>query len=102
MWERYTRGVQAIVYVLDSADLSKVEMAKTELYTLVGKEGTQGIPLLIVGNKNDVSGAMTLDDIKEKMDVASIAGREVHVVSASAKEGNGIDKILEWLGQRAK
>ena len=32
MWERYCRGVQAIVYVVDSADADNIATAKSELH----------------------------------------------------------------------
>lgn len=31
MWERYCRGVQAIVYVVDSADLDSIDTSRREL-----------------------------------------------------------------------
>ncbi len=37
MWERYCRGVQAIVYVVDSADLDSLDAAKEELHALLSK-----------------------------------------------------------------
>ena len=37
MWERYCRGVQAIVFVVDSADLDSLGAAKEELHTLLAK-----------------------------------------------------------------
>lgn len=37
MWERYCRGVQAIVFVVDSADLDSLDAAKEELQALLAK-----------------------------------------------------------------
>ena len=42
MWERYCRGVQAIVFVVDSADLDSLEAAKEELHTLLAKPSLVG------------------------------------------------------------
>jgi ADP-ribosylation factor-like protein 8 len=44
MWERYCRGVQAIVYVVDSADADNIATAKSELHELLSKPALQGIP----------------------------------------------------------
>ena len=54
MWERYCRGVQAIVYVVDSADLDSVDTSAKELQELLSKPSLTGIPLLVLGNKNDL------------------------------------------------
>jgi small GTP-binding protein len=37
MWERYCRGVNAIVFVVDAADAEKIETAKKELAELMQK-----------------------------------------------------------------
>lgn len=41
MWERYCRGVQAIVYVVDAADYDNLESARLELAELLGKPSLQ-------------------------------------------------------------
>merc|ERR1711907_181725 len=46
MWERYCRGVNAIVYVVDAADEEKIPASKKELHDLVSKPSLAGIPLL--------------------------------------------------------
>uniref|UniRef100_A0AAQ5XB23 ADP-ribosylation factor-like 8A n=2 Tax=Euacanthomorphacea TaxID=123369 RepID=A0AAQ5XB23_AMPOC len=44
MWERYCRGVSAIVYMVDAADPEKIEASKNELHNLLDKPQLQGIP----------------------------------------------------------
>lgn len=102
MWERYCRNVNSIVYVLDSADHASLESAKTELHELINKPGLQGIPLLVLGNKNDISGALTVEQVIEKMDLKSIKGREVCCYSISAKNQVNIDITLDWLIKHSK
>lgn len=69
MWERYCRGVQAIVYVVDSADLDSVDTAKKELHELLGKPSLAGIPLLVLGNKNDLPEALSTDQLINRMEL---------------------------------
>lgn len=59
LWERYCRGVQAIVFVVDSADMDSLGPAQDELHALLEKPSLRGTPLLVLGNKNDLSGALT-------------------------------------------
>jgi len=101
MWERYCRGVNAIVFVLDSADMDKLESAKTELQNLLQKPLLAGIPLLVLGNKNDLPGALTVEQVIEKMDLKSITNREVSCYSISAKNQVNIDLTLQWLIKHA-
>lgn len=37
MWERYCRGVNAIVFMVDAADEDKLEAARNELMQLLDK-----------------------------------------------------------------
>eukprot|EP01104_Vermistella_antarctica_P019368 TRINITY_DN756_c0_g1_i1.p1 TRINITY_DN756_c0_g1~~TRINITY_DN756_c0_g1_i1.p1 ORF type:complete len:189 (-),score=46.55 TRINITY_DN756_c0_g1_i1:41-607(-) len=101
MWERYCRGVNAIVFVVDAADPDKFEAAKTELHELCRKPPLQGIPLLVLGNKNDLTEAIGLDDLIDQLDLKAIHGREVCCYSISAKNQVNIDITLEWLTNHA-
>jgi ADP-ribosylation factor-like protein 8 len=67
MWERYCRGVNVILFVVDSADHAKIQAAKTELHSLLEKPLLNGIPLLILGNKNDLDGALTVEQLTEQL-----------------------------------
>ena len=71
MWERYCRGVNAIVYVVDSADKEKFELSRKELHELLTKPPLAGIPLLVLGNKNDLPEAVSVDELIEAMFVVS-------------------------------
>ena len=90
MWERYCRGVNAILYVVDSSDHESVEVfiflflpcsgnsllkmipllfqvAMNELHDLMTKPMLANIPLLVLGNKNDLPSALTVDELIERM-----------------------------------
>eukprot|EP00741_Cyanophora_paradoxa_P022057 tig00021433_g21292.t1 len=99
MWERYCRGVNAIVYVVDSADPASLEESKAELLDLISKPALQDIPLLVLGNKNDLPGAISAEGLIEKMGLKSIGGRDVACYSISAKHAVNIEPVLDWLIQ---
>ena len=52
---------------MDSADSEKFDAAKTELKALLEKPQLAGIPVLVLGNKNDLEGAATVDEVIEAM-----------------------------------
>ncbi|KAJ3088812.1 ADP-ribosylation factor-like protein 8B [Quaeritorhiza haematococci] len=64
------RRVNAIVFVLDSADHAKVPAAKTELHGLLEKPQLANIPVLVLGNKNDLPGALTVEQVIEELYVS--------------------------------
>jgi ADP-ribosylation factor-like protein 8 len=44
-----------------------LSQAKSELYDLLSKDGLKGIPLLVLGNKNDLEGALTSKELVEAL-----------------------------------
>jgi len=102
MWERYCRGVNAILFVVDAADPEKFEEAKNQLHDLLSKPPLSGIPLLVLGNKNDLPEAISAEELIEKLALKSISGREVCCYSISAKNQVNIDITLEWLIKHSK
>nr|XP_033781965.1 ADP-ribosylation factor-like protein 8B isoform X2 [Geotrypetes seraphini] len=102
MWERYCRGVNAIVYMVDAADREKIEAARNELHNLLDKPQLQGISVLVLGNKRDLPNALDEKQLIEKMNLAAIQDREICCYSISCKEKDNIDITLQWLIQHSK
>jgi len=101
MWERYCRGVNAIVFVVDAADEAAMPVAKEELHALLSKQTVDGIPLLILGNKSDLPGKLSVDDLIEVLDLKKITHREISCYGVSAKEETNLDAVLQWLVARS-
>ena len=120
MWERYCRGVNAIVYarnmtisgdkrqaniipryVVDTADRSTIPVATEELHELMSKPPLEGIPLLVLVNKSDLPYKLSVDELFDAMDLKSITNREVSCYGISAKEETNLDAVLHWLIARA-
>jgi ADP-ribosylation factor-like protein 8 len=101
MWERYCRGVNAIVFIVDSADTAALPVAKDELHLLLEKPVLEGIPLLVLGNKSDLEEKLSVDEIIDALDLKSISHREVSCYGISAKEETNLDAVLQWLVARA-
>ena len=84
MWERYCRGVNAILYfpilsdfglmgrryVVDAADPERIPESKEELFELLERPVLAGIPLLVLGNKNDLTEAISVETLIDQMFVA--------------------------------
>jgi len=102
MWERYCSGCNAIVYMVDAADMTKVEMAKQELHKLLAKEALAGIPVLVLGNKNDLPNAMGVEQLIEALNLKAIENREVCCYEISCKSQVNTDITLQWLIKHSK
>ncbi|CAO2040795.1 unnamed protein product, partial [Urochloa humidicola] len=97
MWERYCRGVSAILYVVDAADRDSVPIAKSELHDLLTKQSLAGIPLLVLGNKIDKSEALSKQALVDQLGLESIQDREVCCYMISCKDSVNIDVVIDWL-----
>ncbi|CAD5226722.1 unnamed protein product [Bursaphelenchus xylophilus] len=102
MWERYCRGVNAIVFMVDAADEEKLEAAKNELMQLLEKPQLEGIPVLVLGNKKDLPSALDERELIERMSLSTIQNREICCYSISCKNKSNIDITLQWLIQHSK
>lgn len=102
MWERYCREVQAIVFVVDSADAAKLDTARNELHNLVEKPQLAGIPILVLGNKNDLPGSLSAEQLIDRLGLASITTQQVSCYSISAKNQTNLDVTIRWLIRHSK
>lgn len=57
-WRCYYQDTNAVVYVIDSADKDRMEVAKQELELMLQEEELRGAPVLILANKQDLPNAM--------------------------------------------
>ncbi|XP_054789972.1 ADP-ribosylation factor-like protein 8c isoform X2 [Prosopis cineraria] len=97
MWERYCRGVSAIVYVVDAANRDSIPVSKSELHDLLMKPSMSEIPLLVLGNKIDKSEALSKQALVEQLGLESIKDREVCCYMISCKDSINIDVVVNWL-----
>jgi len=102
MWERYCRGVNAIVFMVDAADEDKLEASRNELLQLLDKPQLEAIPVLVLGNKKDLPNALDEKQLIEAMNLSAIQDREICCYSISCKEKDNIDITLQWLIQHSK
>jgi len=97
MWERYCRGVNAIVFIVDIAEPELIPQAKEELHALMSNQTLLEIPLLVLGNKSDLPQRMSVDELIDELDLKSIRDREVCCYGISAKEETNLDAVVQFL-----
>jgi ADP-ribosylation factor-like protein 8 len=102
MWERYCRGVSAIVYVVDAADRDNIAISRNELHDLLNKPSLGGIPLLVLGNKIDKPEAISKPALIDQMGLAGLNDREVACYTISCKNSTNIDVVIDWLVKHSK
>lgn len=98
MWERYCRGVSAVVFVIDAADEERFDTARVELQDILSRPALDAIPVLVLANKSDLPGAVKdVDELVDIFGLGDIKNHQVSVYSISAKNKVNIDVTLQWL-----
>lgn len=50
-WNLYFTGVDAVIVVVDSSDRTRIPVAKQELYQILATKELEGVPMLLLANK---------------------------------------------------
>ena len=96
-WKCYYEKTNAIVFVIDSTDKERLDIAKQELFLLIKEEELQGVPIAILANKQDIEGALSDIEISEMMGLSDIKNRPWAIFKTIAKTGIGLDNAFKWL-----
>merc|ERR1712170_80018 len=64
VWKDYFPAVDGIVFLIDAFDRERYQEAKNELESLLADEQISSAPVLILGNKIDVPGAGSEEEIR--------------------------------------
>lgn len=97
LWKYYFKGTQALIFVVDSNDTERMEEVSEELKILLKEELLRGIPLLVLSNKQDMSTAMSVEQINNELGLYSIRDRQWFNQPTSATKGEGLVEGMEWI-----
>eukprot|EP01113_Clastostelium_recurvatum_P011808 TRINITY_DN16057_c0_g1_i1.p1 TRINITY_DN16057_c0_g1~~TRINITY_DN16057_c0_g1_i1.p1 ORF type:complete len:179 (-),score=27.64 TRINITY_DN16057_c0_g1_i1:65-601(-) len=96
-WRCYYQNTNAIIYVVDSADLERLSVAQEELLSMLEEEELKNTVLLVFANKQDLPGAASEAKISEVLGLPALKGRQWAIFKASAIKGQGLYEGLDWL-----
>ncbi|MFX0092445.1 MAG: ADP-ribosylation factor family protein [Candidatus Hodarchaeota archaeon] len=96
LWDEYVVKADAIIYVLDSADLRLKEASEAFWQTV--EVGQPDVPLLFLANKDDLPDARPFDAIIADLDLGRAAReRKFGIFRVSAKTGYNFYDGFDWL-----
>jgi len=96
-WRNYFEKTDGLIWVVDSADLARLEDCRQELHAILQEERLFGATLLVLANKQDLPSALKLDELGQVLQLNSITKRHCHIEACSAVSGEGVLKGFEWL-----
>lgn len=102
-WKSFHQDAGAVVFVVDSSDRARLEEARRELEATLRSEQLKGRPLILIANKQDVSGAMTVTEMKDAFHLRRVCSdRDWFVQPCSATTGFGVEEAFKRVVQLAK
>lgn len=126
LWQEYYSSCHGIVFVIDSTDVGDAELdrlpgraeseeqigrlaeCKLVLEDVLQNEMTEGVPLLVLANKQDAEDCVEVVRIKEGFVRKVVEGdkggsvRDSRVLPLSALTGTGVKEAVEWLCSRVR
>ncbi|KAJ2938583.1 hypothetical protein O0L34_g4081 [Tuta absoluta] len=96
-WKNYFESTDGVAWVVDSADPRRLADCARELHTLLREERLAGATLLVLANKADLPGALSLQDIREALDLDSIKTHHWRIVRCSAVTGENLLDGMDWM-----
>ncbi|CAM6112182.1 unnamed protein product [Calypogeia fissa] len=113
VWKDYYANVNAIVYLVDAADMARLPESKRELDGLVFDETLAEVPLLVLGNKVDIPYATSEEELKYNLGLSEIATgkgkvklekdiRPIEVFMCSVVRKMGYGEGFKWMSRYIK
>ena len=103
LWRHYFYGTNAIIFIVDSADLERIDEASEELHKLINEAELSNVPILIYANKQDLPKALSTAEITSRLSMNnqmnSIKNRKWVVQPSSIPNGVGLYEGLDWLSK---
>ena len=97
LWKHYYQNTDGLIFVVDSNDRDRIEDAAEELKKMLAEEELKDSVVLVMANKQDLSGALSPNEVTDKMGMGQLKGRQWLVQGTSATTGQGLKEGLEWM-----
>ena len=94
----------AIIFVVDSTDRDRIQAVQDALECVLINDKVEGIPILMLANKQDMPDALSVADIQTIFNKIAelLSARDSKVLPISALEGTGVKEAIDWLVVRLR
>lgn len=103
LWRHYFPATTALIFVVDSQDMERLNEAKEELYSIIGDKEMENVVLLVLANKQDLKGAMNPQEISDYLELKAHLDSQLWcVIGSNALTGQGLVEGLSWITNNTK
>lgn len=98
MLKHYIPEVNAIVFVIDSIDVDRIDEAKEFLDKLMNQDYLKKPVLLVMANKQDLPNRISFEEISKKLEIDKYKNLKAKkVIPTSAITGLGLKESFDWI-----
>jgi len=97
-WRNYFEATDGLIWVVDSADKTRMADCAKELGALLQEERLLGATLLVFANKQDLPGVLTSEEIGQLLGVEEISKtHHCMIIDCSARTGKNLLEGIDWI-----
>uniref|UniRef100_A0A8C5QS15 ARF like GTPase 16 n=1 Tax=Leptobrachium leishanense TaxID=445787 RepID=A0A8C5QS15_9ANUR len=100
IWSSYYKDCRSVLFVVDASNPFQVSASCIQLLMVLSSPFLAAVSVLILFNKMDLAGSMSLVEIKSLFrmdDITSCAKQPISLLEVSAYDGTGLQEVLRWL-----
>ncbi|KER25238.1 hypothetical protein T265_07275 [Opisthorchis viverrini] len=104
LWDKYFSESHGIIYVIDSVDVDRFDESKEAFDKMIRNPALDSVPLLILANKQDVSGAFPVAEVNKVFcdSMRFVGQRDCTIRGVSALKGDGVSDGIRWMLDKVK
>ncbi|KAK3085938.1 hypothetical protein FSP39_011034 [Pinctada imbricata] len=93
----YYQNTQALVFIVDSTDKDRLDEFKMEIMRSINEDELRNCPFVIMANKQDLSGALSVEELTERLELDKLPDKTWAIFPTCATTGDGLTEVMEWL-----
>ncbi|KAL1022269.1 hypothetical protein UPYG_G00024470 [Umbra pygmaea] len=101
-WKYYLEGCKALVFVVDSSDLTRIREAQKALKMVLSDENMKGVPLTVLANKQDLPNSMNIRELSNQLDLPSYKHQAWEIQACSGLKGLGLHQAFLSVAKQIK
>ncbi|KAH9494757.1 Arf GTPase arf1 [Bulinus truncatus] len=101
-WKNYFEDTDGILFVLDSQNEARLAEVKHTLFNILNNPLLSAVPVVILANKQDLTGAMDISELVDRLELTNIKDRRWLIQGTSAFTGAGVWESLKQMRRLIK
>lgn len=97
LWRHYFMNTNCVWFFVDSKDRERMDEVVEMFKDLMNEKELEGSPVLVLVNKKDLEGGMSVEEVEERLEVGKLRGKiDVKCLGISGRTRQGVTQALDW------